>query len=85
MKRAFTVYYNKDIEEIERIIFAEDFKRANSLLRADVLLDAIHDLEEVYNKTLKEEFHAKISRKESAGKRRKNPHENGPSKRAARP
>jgi len=85
MKKAFTVYYREEDGELDHIELTDEFLTHPPVLRADVLLDAINDLIEVYNKSLKEDFHAKVSRKESSGKGRENSGEDGPSERAARP
>jgi hypothetical protein len=70
MKRAFSVFYREEDGELVSVEMAEHFRRSTPLLRADVLLDAIHDLIRVYNNTLKEESHAKGKRSEDQGKRR---------------
>jgi len=70
MKRAFSVFYSEKDGELHSVEMAEHFRRSTPLLRADVLLDAINNLIEVYNKTLKEDSHAKVSRKESSGEGR---------------
>lgn len=69
MKRAFTVYYGDESGELISIDFSESFRRSTPLLKSDVLLDAIHELMETYNKSLKEDFHAKGQRSESEGER----------------
>ncbi len=54
MKQAFVVNYDKAFGSAS-IDMTDGFKKMDVLLRADVLLDAIHDLTEVYNSTLKKE------------------------------
>ena len=84
MKRIFTVYYREQNGEVGNIDFSEEFKSESELMQADLLNDVIHDLILVYNDTLKKSIdgmweiykakakgglNAKISRKESGGKR----------------
>ena len=92
MTRAFTVYYREHLGEVADIQFSEEFKKESTLMQADVIGDLIHDLTEKYNSYVQRGIvggerisNAKISRKESSGKRRSRPGKNGPSERAARP
>lgn len=49
--KAFTVTYSM-ANDITKITFSKDFEEADSLLKADILKDAIGDLNEAYKNAL---------------------------------
>lgn len=51
--RAFTVSWNPNKDET-KISLSPEFKAADWVTKADILQDALHDIEELYNKTLQE-------------------------------
>jgi hypothetical protein len=51
--RAFTVNWNPYKDET-KINLSPEFKESDWITRADVLQDAIHDLQDLYDKTLGE-------------------------------
>jgi hypothetical protein len=53
--RAFTVYWNPYKDETKVNLSAE-FKDSDWITRADILSDAIHDLQDLYNKVLAEKM-----------------------------
>jgi len=54
MKKAFTVFYDENSGELSSLEMEFTFQKSSPLLRADILLDSIHDLMERYNNTFKE-------------------------------
>lgn len=59
MKRAFSVFYSEPHGELTSVEMSEHFRCSTPLTRSDILLDAIHDLIGLYNKTLKERGYGK--------------------------
>ena len=51
MNKCITIYYS-EARDLTKVEFTELFENADWLLKADVLKDAIHELTEVYDKTL---------------------------------
>jgi|LakMenEpi03Aug12_release.lakeMendotaPanAssembly.Ray.scaffolds.fasta_scaffold1637514_2 hypothetical protein len=51
--RAFSVKYEEGIDNTE-IKFSKEFEDAHYIMKLDILQDAIYDLENIYNKILKE-------------------------------
>ena len=56
MRKAFTVYYDDDAGEVEEIRFEKRFLESDSLLRADILKDALYMLGEEYDKSASQIF-----------------------------
>ena len=53
--RAFTVNWNPNKDETT-ISFSEDFLESAGITKADILKDALFDLENLYNKIVMEEI-----------------------------
>ena len=51
--RAITINWSYDKGEA-KLSLSTEFKEADWITRADILQDALHDIEELYNKTLQE-------------------------------
>ena len=56
MKLAIKMYYDPDTGELEDVVESNTFKESDSLLRADVLQDCLHVIENMYQDAGKNYF-----------------------------
>jgi len=49
MKKAITFYYDEESGELAKTTIHDDFKRVDSLMKADVLQDCLGTIENLYN------------------------------------